>query len=444
RVAGDNQDALIDSPAYQAVISRCMTGRSQNEKPQIHFFIRPLEAGEAIRSLSNLTPQQKAKTSPFSILAKQGFDGIQGVGGTIDLASQGCESIYRVKVYVPEPAQQALKMFAVSNVKQILPPAWMGDNVLRCTLFNINILTVFNNIGPLFDEIYETEGAWNEILEQLEQDKRGPQVNLRTELIANFGSELVSMTAFDPDKPEEGEKFIFSLNIKPGKNQEVIDVLHRMFDTDPAFKVIQIGNEPAWQYSQSAPEKSRRTTSRNRSANVSTPAPVAGSGNELEIIKGGVFCVSDNYLMISNDLGFLTQTIQNMKSGTTQSIVNDPFYQKINNIIANDTSQNGLFVQGYIHNVDGVQVNYDLIRQNKLMDGRTLSARLWKLIFTAPDQVTGEKPIDIDGSKLPPFEKIQDKIGIGGFYGWVEQDGWYYQGFSVRKDNDPMSPGNRK
>ena len=88
------------------------------------------------------------------------------------------------------------------------PPQWIGRNSTRYTLLNLNAST-FNNIGPLFDEFIETEGAWNDVIDSLEKDKLGPQVNLRSELIANFGRQISSTNAFDPENYADGESSSF-------------------------------------------------------------------------------------------------------------------------------------------------------------------------------------------------------------------------------------------
>ncbi|MBR4833539.1 MAG: hypothetical protein IKU86_04285, partial [Thermoguttaceae bacterium] len=248
QLAGAEKTSLATRPEFQAVMSRCVRDAADAKTaPQIRFFGRPLEAGEAIRSM---TPASELNArSPFVILAKQGFDGIKGVGGTLDISSENFEAIYRVKVYIPEPPTLALKMLAFSNVESLSPPSWVGPNANRYTTANLNALTAFNNFGPLFDEFLETEGAWNDVLTSLEKDRNGPQVDLGSDLFANFGRRFSSTNALDPKRVEDGEKFVVSLNILEGKEEAARDALGRMFDSDPDFVRLELDGRSFWQYS---------------------------------------------------------------------------------------------------------------------------------------------------------------------------------------------------
>ena len=38
-----------------------------------------------------------------------------------------------------------------------------------------------------------------------------------------------------------------------------------------------------------------------------------------------------------------------------------------------------------------------------------------------------------DGSKLPPYDKVQQYFGLAGLAGTVTDDGWYLEGFVLKK-----------
>ena len=109
KLAGSADPALDSRPEYQAIFARCGQDSSVKEAPQIRFFVNPMLAGEAIRSL---VPAEELKgKSPFAVLSNQGFDGVKGVGGTMDFTDGQYEFVYRVKVYI-EPPTKALRMLS--------------------------------------------------------------------------------------------------------------------------------------------------------------------------------------------------------------------------------------------------------------------------------------------------------------------------------------------
>ena len=446
KLAGDTKVSLATQPEYQAVMRRCVQDAAAaggSTTPQVRFFGRPLEAGEAIRSL---TPASELNArSPFVILAKQGFDGVKGVGGVLDFTTEDFEAIYRVKVYIPEPPTLALKMLAFSNVESLTPPSWVGPNANRYTTANLNALTAFNNFGPLFDEFLETEGAWNDVLASLEQDRNGPQVNLGSDLFANFGRQFTSTNAIDPKSAEDGEKYVVSLNILEGKEETARETLGRMFDSDPDFVALELDGQSFWQYSPNggaaetsasstrrAPTRPTRPTrptqpsTRSRVAAASTPGP------ETEIIEGAVFGVANGCLFVSNDVQYLRAKLKETEAGAA-TILDSSEHQRVLALLASETRKtNGLFMQGYARNVDGLRANYELFRQGKTPEGKTISSKLLKAILSSPDQRYDSQKID--GSALPPFDEANVQIGASAFFGAVESDGYFFKGFSIRSD----------
>ncbi len=453
KLAGDKQTSLAARPEYQAIFARCAADSKSKEPEQIRFFANPMAAGEAIRSIAD--PNAAKTRSPFDVLAKQGFDGIKGVGGTIDFSSENFEMVYRVKLYIPQAPTRALRVLAFSNVPELDPPAWVGANATRYTVCNLNLLSAFNNIGPLFDEFLETEGAWNDVLESFETDKLGPQVDLRADLFANFGRQFSSTNAFDPDRPEEGEKFIFSINILEGKEQTVINALRKMFEADPDFKRVELAGCEFWGYvpqqggaapattgrpgatrpGATRPSASRTAHAVNTAAARSkrpTAASLQPSGPEAELLDGGVFGVADGCLFVSNDAQYLQKKLL---AGDKSSVVTNPEHQRALALLANEVAaQKGLFIQGYGRNIDGFRENYELFRQGKTPEGKTLSAKIVNTIMT-PAGEQGIRKAKFDGSALPPFdESFVDKIGFNFFYGVVENDGHFFKGVCVRPE----------
>lgn len=449
KLAGDTKVSLATQPEYQAIMRRCIQDAAAaggSATPQVRFFGRPLEAGEAIRSL---TPASELNArSPFVILAKQGFDGVKGVGGVLDFATENFEAIYRVKVYIPEPPTLALKMLAFNNVESLTPPSWVGPNANRYTTLNVNALTAFNNFGPLFDEFLETEGAWNDVLASLEQDRNGPQVNLSSDLFANFGRQFTSTNAIDPKSADDGEKYVVSLNILEGKEETARETLGRMFNSDPDFVALELDGQSFWQYSpnggaaESSASSTRRAPTRptrpTRPTQPSARSSVSKSaastpGPETEIIEGAVFGVANGCLFVSNDVQYLRAKLKEAEAGAA-TIMDSPEHAQVLSLLASETRKtNGLFMQGYARNVDGLRANYELFRQGKTPEGKTITSKLLKAILSSPDQRYDSQKID--GSALPPFDEANVQIGASAFFGAVESDGYFFKGFSVRSNS---------
>ncbi|MBR6480286.1 MAG: hypothetical protein IKT12_01165, partial [Thermoguttaceae bacterium] len=87
---------LASHKAYSTAIQRCVADFPTAHEPQIRFFVQPLELGKAITLLAQSGPRAQPKQdnsgeTPFDILANHGLGAIEGVGGTIDFASDDME-----------------------------------------------------------------------------------------------------------------------------------------------------------------------------------------------------------------------------------------------------------------------------------------------------------------------------------------------------------------
>lgn len=425
--SGQGQANLASVPGYAEPIKRCISELPKGTSPQIRFFIHPLGAGEAVHSLRNLTEQQRNQPSTYTILAKQGFDGIEGIAGIADLATEDFDFLVRIKVHIPNPPTKAFKMLSFQNFAEIPTPKWIGDNLDRVTVMSIDTLNLFNNIGPLFDEFLETEGAWNDILVSLEKDEKGPRVNLATDLVACLGNNLSSMRAYTTPVKEDSEKYLFALDIKPGFDAQVRNVLHRMFDTDPDFRKVAFESDVIWQYVR--PQKDARDQQRSRSRRTRSTQPQESQNEQL--IKGGVFCVSNGYFFVSNDTEYLQQQIAAFTQGKIKPITENGRYQQVQSIIRQKTANTGRFLEGFTYTLKEMELNYSLFRQGRIMQGQSLMSQFARLLSTRTE--TGEPQQTFDGSKLPDFSELAEKVVFGGFFGRAEADGWYFERFAVKR-----------
>lgn len=419
-IAGQRSKPLDSLPAYQATISRCTADYERPAEPQIRFFISPLEFGEAIHSLRMLTQEEQRKTTIYSVLAKQGFNGIQGIGGTTDLISENFEAVSRIKVYVPQPPTLSLKMLAFQDTANLTGADWIDQSVNRCGVFNIDLLTLFNNIGPLFNDFLETPGVWEETLQSLEKDERGPKVNLKTQLIAHLGSRISMLRTFR----QENEKFVAGVDIKSGQAAEVASVMHRMFDTDPDFQKVNYENDVIWLY---APQQRDARTSERSSSSRRPRNAASGKSQAPASAPRGMFFVADDTLFISNDIDTLKETVEARRAGSITPIEQSADYQTVMKLIQN-FSGGKYFFHTFADNQEGMRVNYELMRAGKFAEGKTLMARSVRALLAGPQQNT-ESGFHVDGSKLPPFSTMENQIGPSGYFGCTEADGWFFKGF---------------
>ncbi|HYW79055.1 MAG TPA: hypothetical protein VE890_05730, partial [Thermoguttaceae bacterium] len=108
--AGNNGAGSLAATAdFRAVMGRCANDGG-NTMPQIRWFVEPLGYMEIVRMA---TPEDRRpqEIDLLRLAQTQGFDGLKGVGGFIDLAVEGFEAMHRTYVYAPGPFEKSMKMF---------------------------------------------------------------------------------------------------------------------------------------------------------------------------------------------------------------------------------------------------------------------------------------------------------------------------------------------
>ncbi|MBQ1454504.1 MAG: hypothetical protein IIZ25_01480 [Thermoguttaceae bacterium] len=427
QIFGDRSSPLAGNVVYQTIMRRCTADYPEQKEPQVRFFVVPLEFGEALYSLQNSASKEGTRPmSPWPILANQGFSGIQGVGGIFDFGTEQYEGIFRMKVYIPEQPTLALKMLRFLDSKEIPVPDWVGQESSRCSFLNMDILSLFNNMGPLFDDFVGTAGVWEDTLQSLEKDEKGPKVNLKTELIAHLGPQISVMRTFQ----DFNEKVFIGVQIRDGQSKEVSSALHRMFDNDPDFTSVPYGGDVIWSHTPKVQQSEPTRVSGRHGARAQGRAQQTQETQQQSKFRYA-FYVADDTLFASNDAEALRQHLDRRAAGDIVSVEKTLNYQTISAILSNAAGPNGYSFKIFANNLEGMRNNYELLRENRLDQGKTLFALLVRTILNGPDNKSGAH-FTVDGSTLPPFSALEGHIGPAGFYGQNESDGWFYKGITIK------------
>ena len=85
---------------------------------------------------------------------------------------------------------------------------------------------------------------------------------------------------------------------------------------------------------------------------------------------------------------------------------------------------------------------YELIRKGLMPKAETIMGRVLNNAF-APNKKGEIRKAEIDGEKMPPWEKVAGYFGPSGAYVQSEDDGWLIKGCLLEKalaDGEPKKP----
>ncbi len=445
RIKGEKDAPLSEEPGYQAVMRRCEADRQSGDaEPMVRWFIQPLQYGEAVRSIINLPEKLRARTSIFTVLSEAGLDALLGIGGTVALKSGELDVVHRMFIYAPKPHREAMQMFVFPNTTDFSVPKWVPGDVAAGTCLNFDPLAAFDHFGPLFDAIVMQgeKGAWEDVVRSMKEDPYGKQIDLREEFVRYLGTGIIMTSRYRLPITTESENLFVAIPIRDGKVEEMHKALATILEGDPDFEQREFQGFTFWQ---SKPfEEVQRIDIKigpgvpSLVPNKATPANQAadrlGAEKEVEPFfpRGGV-AIGHGHLLLTNNVEYLEE-ILSASGSPTGSFEDNPEFLKVREIFAlSEIGNQPRFLQSFSKTADVIRPTYELLRQGKMPQSKSVLGQVLNRILTPPDLLPGERPAKIDGSKMPEFETIKDHFGTAALFGVTEETGWFLKGFSVPK-----------
>ncbi|MCL2742578.1 MAG: hypothetical protein FWE67_01860 [Planctomycetaceae bacterium] len=439
-------NSLGNSPDYQVTIQRCRKDSPAGSKPLVRWFVEPLNYGESIRVMmrGNLPEKRKNKPSVFSILKEQGFDAIRGIGGTVDLKTENTETIYRVFIYAQKPYKLAMKMFVFPDSANFALPKWLPPDIARCSVIFVDPIAIFDNFGTLFDQLIMQgeEGVWADILAGLKGDPDGPQIDLREEVIELLGTRVLGMSKYQTPITPQSENIVFAVELKNGKEAAMKKALEKLFANDSEMEKVEYKSFVLWHR---VPPEDFLLPSSDVAG-----VPSIGSGSkpkkEEDLVEddkppafpNGVITTAKNCLFVCTHFEYMKEILDHINN-TGASISDNDEYKEIQAAFAAmGMTGKEHFIQVFSRSDEAIMPTYELMRQGKMPQSQTIFGKLMNAMFSAEsdNDGTGIRKQMFDGSKLPPFEKVQQYFGSSGLFGMSEENGYFIKGFSFEKPSE--------
>ncbi|MCH8839232.1 MAG: hypothetical protein IH831_00860 [Planctomycetes bacterium] len=434
RFDGAAGSRLVDAKPYQVTMGRCRK-ESAGIVPQIRWFMDPFGYARAVRSLASANEKIRGKDY-LMILSSQGFDAVQGLGGYVSLAVGGAfELLHRTSVYAPpilgEPDKYrlAMRMMKFPNSKQLRAQPWSPRKLASYRTFNCDLANAFETLGTLFDAV-TYEDAFAGVLEGLQQDPYGPQVDVRKDFIAHLGQRVTLVTDYEVPITPKSERILFVIEVT---NEEAIaETVKKFMESDPNAIRTRFLGKIVWEI-QEAQEEIPELDIAVSDLDLLEPveeAPVDGKKNRA--FPTSAVCVADGHLFIASHVDFLKEVFSLDTPQATLRTAGD--YREVENAMSQLLP--GAAAARFFMRTDEVyRPIYELLRQGKMPESETLLGRLLNRLLTPPDDeeegILREQKID--GRLLPDFEMVRRYFSPAGTIVRSSDDGWFIAGATLSK-----------
>jgi hypothetical protein len=428
-------DCLEKLPAF-SFVNENVAAEAKQLAPELRWFIDPLGFAETNRAANG--GRKKKGIDPLTVLRKSGFGELQGLGGYLNFSTAQHETLYRTFMYSPTinapkvagkkalPAEGMLDFPNGANLSKVQP--WVPFGVSTYLTWNWKMAKAFNNFGPLFDGFTEP-GTFDEILEGLEKDPAGPEINIRSELIATLGERVTLITDYKLPINEKCERVLVAFELQDGQDKAALEAIRKLVKAEPNARKLTIEGHEVWEIAD-----------RDEEAEAILPPMVEGAGflisePPLEVAHlqaaapgappaGIVVTVNEGNIFVGSHTDIVADVLKARPAAGQLGGSKD--YMQVDEELVGIGSKLDC-MRFYTRTDEAYRPTYELIQQGRLPKAETLLARALNQMIDAGKKGAVRKAV-IDGKNMPEYQKISNYFGPGGFYMQARPQGWFIGG----------------
>lgn len=429
RLGAPGTNALSTVASFTTIMP--LVSVKENANPHLQWYVEPFGYSAVLRASSE--KKRKGK-NVAEILKQNGFDAIRGLGGAVNFRKQHAQVVHRSFVLADAGAtaprlQQGAKILQLP-ARPHKPVDWIPENVATALTLNWKINEAFDVLGILFNA-FQGPKFWEELVDGLENEKKGPRINLKRDLIRHLEERGVMITRPKLPITVHSEERIFAME---SNNPRLLErSLFPALDRDPTFKRIE-GlkgvDVVVWRHTP-RDEKQRRPPRRGKGgAAGGRPNPFLKPGaanNNKPTDPPRALAIKYGYLMYSTSEELLMEVLR----GGYKPLKDHADAKEVEKeLIALGAGVESL---RYFTRLESSQLaNYELLKMGMMPKSKTLLGQLLNKLFE-PDEKGVERKQQIDASKLPAFPKVAKYLGLGGIFARELPNGWEITGAFLRK-----------
>lgn len=404
-------EALGEKDSYIEILNQ--TVGSDKKLPDIIWYVDPIATLEIQRMIDlERDPDLEEERDVAAVLNAAGFDGIKAVGGVITFGNQGYDMTQRVFAYIPEEPQKALKMVAFDENADKDLPDWITDDIGGIHIVNVDALTIFDNVGPLVDALFgeDRESVWEDVLDGLKNDPKGPMIDLREDIVALLGNKVIFTVANVDPKALDGERYMIMV---PTNNEKKLRAnIARFLGGEENFEVVSEGDDIRW---------------------VRVEAPADPEDEFAQEEKTGKrfaqpsVTIWDGYLIITSQPDYIDDLKSAVENGK-KPLSEDPIYKKVQAEVQKKAKKVSPVSFHFDNNAIERQHSYEMAKQGKWTESSAMYSSLLDQFFRA-NQGLKEDLDKFDNSSLPDYEDVKAYFLPSGGYLYKVKNGLMFQGF---------------
>lgn len=428
-------NSLADVKAYQVAMER--TRKEQGETVEhLRWFVEPFGFIEAMRDANPLYKPKKG-TDLLTVMRNQGFTAVKGAGGLVTLADETHDILHRTMIYAPAVQRAAgdpntdkydlaarLLNFPNSDAQSHQPPSWIPRNLAAFVSLNMDMRNGFEYSKTLVDELAGDE-IFEDVLDSLKNDPKGPRVDVRKEVVANLGEHIMVLSSYELPININSERTLIAFELTDVEPVRLA-VDKTMKNDEQAVKTEVDGNV-VWEIVEKPIETGEIEIEGLKEFEIDDEA----EKNQKKLPTSAV-TVAHGHLIISSHREFIEKVLK--EADRRQTLSGSVDYQIVKAALAR-LGGTADAVQTFSRTDEEFRGTYELLKQGKMPESKSVMGHVLNAILD--EDVDDEQLREqlLDGKKLPEYQMVRRYLGPAGMYVVSLEDGWQVTGCFLSKEN---------
>jgi hypothetical protein len=294
-----------------------------------------------------------------------------------------------------------------------------------------NLKDAFWKVEGLVDEVAGKEGTFSKVIEQIQKDPLGPQVDIRQELMPYLTDEIYAMgDCVEPITPDSKRSMI-AIRIREADKLSVS--VDKVMRDEPDAEMVDFQGHKLWRVARKDDQQldiliddgfGEFNTGKDKEE-----VDESAQEEEEPWLSNWAIAVYGDFLFFSSHAEMIQEAITHLDSSQPQgTLAAEQDFARAKQAIAmlSDGKPSAMW---QINRTDrSFQMQYELFRQDKLPESRSMLATLADRLLRSKTEKR-DKTQRVKGDLLPAYEVVRKYLLPSGVVVQTEDQGWSIRSF---------------
>ena len=423
--------SLVTTEDYKSALAHLA---STDSPVDLEYFVRPLGFARVLRSMAKISVSPKKDM--IRKLERQGFDSIPAACGRVSISPEGEFDVFHDCYVVsnsPKPRSVQILDFPNNSPQQV--PAWASSNLSGVMSMAWNVRDAFWKVDGLVDDVADAKDTFKKMIRSIQNDPLGPQIDIENDVMPNLTNEIFTFSDCQLPINTDSKRTLIAVRIT--NHDKLAKLLNHVMKDEPDTEPVDFLGVRIWKKTneENSDLKLELDDDGFRDLGSKPKKKVEEEDEEAKdpwLTKMSVAVYKD-YFMFSSHAELIEQVISNERQPESmQRLDREGDFERVKKAIATLTDGKPNCVWQVDRSDKSFEMQYELFRQDKLPQSRSMLASLADRLLRPKDKVRNETQ-RVKGDSLPEFAKIKQYLMPSGLVIQTEDSGWAIRSFVLNK-----------